>query len=231
MENAFYYLYETTNITNGKKYIGQHCTKDLNDGYYGSSIELKIDIENGNKYKVTIIKFFDNIFDLGDAECEEIRKKKAVNDPLYYNKSNRTFYNKAFEYGLSDITKDLIRIKATGKKASKETKSKMSYSRKGPKHPMYGKHHSNKTRQKISDANKGKSFLGENFGDCAGENNGMYGKRHSEESKQKMRKPKTEEHKKNLSKAWEKRRLTPVKKESIEKWHKSMELRKLKLQQ
>lgn len=30
---SYYYVYETQNLTNGKKYIGQHCTHDLNDGY------------------------------------------------------------------------------------------------------------------------------------------------------------------------------------------------------
>jgi hypothetical protein len=32
----FYTIYKTTNIVNGKFYIGKHQTKDLNDGYLGS---------------------------------------------------------------------------------------------------------------------------------------------------------------------------------------------------
>jgi len=32
----FYLLYEITNLINDKNYIGQHITKDINDGYMGS---------------------------------------------------------------------------------------------------------------------------------------------------------------------------------------------------
>ena len=32
----YYFIYKTTNLINGKYYIGQHHTEDLNDGYLGS---------------------------------------------------------------------------------------------------------------------------------------------------------------------------------------------------
>jgi len=37
----FHTVYKTTNIINGKFYIGKHQTKDLNDGYLGSGKRLK----------------------------------------------------------------------------------------------------------------------------------------------------------------------------------------------
>ena len=104
----FYYLYETTNLTNGKKYIGQHCTHNMNDGYYGSCKQIIKDIKNGDKYTVRILKQFTNIFDLGKAEYEEIKCKKAVKNPNYYNTSNGVYYNYCFEYGRSQEVKDKI---------------------------------------------------------------------------------------------------------------------------
>lgn len=54
------------------------------------------------------------------------------------------------------------------------------YGIKGEKHPMFGKHHSVETKEKISKANKGK---------FAGEKNPMFGKHHTEEAINKIKKP------------------------------------------
>ena len=58
---------------------------------------------------------------------------------------------------------------------SEETKQKISESEKGEKHYMYGKHRSEETKRKMSEI-------------MSGENNPMYGKYHSEEAKLKMSK-------------------------------------------
>ena len=47
-----------------------------------------------------------------------------------------------------------------GKHPTKETRQKMSESRKGEKNYMYGKHHTEKARKKISEAKKGKNNPG-----------------------------------------------------------------------
>jgi hypothetical protein len=63
------------------------------------------------------------------------------------------------------------------------------------KHPMYNKHHTEKTKKKISNTLKEKYSNGTlvspfNDLDVKGENNPFYGKLHTEETKNKMRKPK-----------------------------------------
>lgn len=77
---------------------------------------------------------------------------------------------------------------------SEEAIKKMSESQLGEKNHMYGKHHTEETKDKISLANKGKSMPDEvkikisiaNKGTCMGENNHNYGKRFSEETRRKM---------------------------------------------
>lgn len=57
----------------------------------------------------------------------------------------------------------------------------------GENHPMFGKHHSTETKQKMAESHKGKC-CGENhpmYG-CCGENHPFYGKHHSSETKQKI---------------------------------------------
>ena len=122
MKDAYYYLYETTNLTNKRKYIGQHCTYDMNDGYYGTSKELKEDIKSGHNYKVNIIKHFDNIFDLGFAEFMEIKKRNAVKDPTYYNKDGRLYFNYCFERNKKILQKVSEGVKRTWKNYSEEKK-------------------------------------------------------------------------------------------------------------
>lgn len=68
----------------------------------------------------------------------------------------------------------------------------------GESHPMWGKHHTEETRAKISAVHKGRPshLKGTKFSEkrrakqselTRGENNGMYGKNHSEETRKKLR--------------------------------------------
>ena len=77
----------------------------------------------------------------------------------------------------SEETKEKIRKASTGRKASESARQMMSESRKGEKNVMYGKHHTEDAKIKIS----------KNRADISGENNPFYGKQHSEKTKQILR--------------------------------------------
>ncbi len=69
-----YYLYQITNRTNGKIYIGVHKTLDIEDGYMGSGTYLKhaqqkYGIENFEK---KILKFFGSEEEMFQEEAEVV---------------------------------------------------------------------------------------------------------------------------------------------------------------
>ena len=85
----FGYIYETTNLINGKKYIGKKTSKTfLAEEYLGSGIILKKAIEKYGKenFKVrTLEEINTNQKDLCDREIYWIDYYNAINSEEYYN--------------------------------------------------------------------------------------------------------------------------------------------------
>ena len=57
MPKIFGYIYVTTNLIDGKYYIGQHKSDDLNDSYFGSGLRKSVGKDGYYKNKKTGIKF------------------------------------------------------------------------------------------------------------------------------------------------------------------------------
>jgi len=81
-----YLIYKTTNLINGKYYIGRHSTNNINDSYMGSGIGIKNAI---NKYgienfKKEIIAETDSAEKLWKLE-KKIINKDVVKDKMSYN--------------------------------------------------------------------------------------------------------------------------------------------------
>lgn len=86
----------------------------------------------------------------------------------------------------SDETKLLLSEIAKGRRASGDTKRKMSLSRTGELNGMFGKHHTEESKEKMRYLKDGRLRSEAQ----KGINNPFYGKKHSEESLRKMRESK-----------------------------------------
>lgn len=78
MKNYKYnYVYQITNLLDGKIYIGKHSTDNLDDGYMGSGGKIKRaqkrdGLENFSK---KILKFFNSVDDALAYEAELVNKE------------------------------------------------------------------------------------------------------------------------------------------------------------
>lgn len=88
------YIYLTTNLVNGKKYIGQHTAKDFSSDYYGSGILLKKAIKKygKNNFKVELLIPINGVNticeskeELNNAEIYYINLFNCISDDQYYN--------------------------------------------------------------------------------------------------------------------------------------------------
>ena len=80
------FVYEYTNIENGKKYVGSHLG-EVGDGYWHSSrnlefIDLFSDMIPIFEYKILDVGSFDEMKNL---EAKIHKDNKVVSNPMYYN--------------------------------------------------------------------------------------------------------------------------------------------------
>jgi len=162
----FRIIYKTTNLINGKYYIGQHYTS-ADDGYFGSGkiIELSIKKHGKENFKREILEHCTSI-NVNEREIFWIAELSATDKNIGYNITN------GGDFGHVGKTNGMF-----GKTHSAETiqklKNRMRNNQytKGMKHTdLWKKNHSAKmkghfvsteTKKKISKSNKGKNFSDE----------------------------------------------------------------------
>lgn len=193
--NRVGFIYKTTNLINGKIYIGQHIGKVF-DSYLGSGSYFLNAVKKYGKenFKREILRYCYSQHELDIWEMVMIRKYNATDKNIGYNILPGT----ANEFGSGSPAK-LPRVRKKMSEAmSKRLESgwrplhylkekdyeehskfmKEYYKTHEPwnkgkkmdditKHPMYGKHHSEESRKKMK----------EHHADFSGKNNPMYGVR------------------------------------------------------
>lgn len=188
MSKKYHYCYITTNLINGKQYVGDHSTNNLDDGYLGSGTGLKLAIKKygKEKFKKEILEFLDNKNDAFDAQIGFINEYDTL-APNGYNISPHGGYG------------------VNNSELNESTKKKLSELRMGDKNPNFGVELSLKDKiirskqlkkfyEKNVHPNKNKTYEelygieeAENKISVLKNNPGfMLGKIHSYESRQKM---------------------------------------------
>lgn len=174
MEKRKHYLvYQVSNLLNGKVYIGQHVTDNVDDGYMGSGNLIRKAIK---KYGIENFKK-EILFDF-DSEEEMNQKEVELVDEIFVRRKdtyNLTIggYAKGFYYankvgvnnksGQCYRTGELLKTDVEFRQRFCENISnglKRFYST----HPgtFSGKSHSSQTKKKLSRAKKGKNLGKEN---------------------------------------------------------------------
>jgi hypothetical protein len=178
-EKKYHFIYKTTNLLNGKYYIGMHSTSDLEDGYMGSGKRLKRSLNKHGRenHKVEILEFFPNRKKLKEREKEivnmnEISKKECMNIMIggeggYISNA----HYKKMRKGASIFLKEQWKDEEYRKKRIDESAARMKQHHENGKikyDTFTGKAHSKETKVLMSKLKKGK-YIGESnsqFGTC-----------------------------------------------------------------
>ena len=150
------YIYETTNLVNGKKYIGKHVSKSFDKNYYGSGRTFRKDFNKlgKSKFKVRVLEKCNTVDELNIKETYYIKLFDAVKSYKYYNNS----YGGESEgwEGVNKAIRDtgVTPSKFKGKHHSENSKKKISESLLGRPSPRKGSKISENQRQAIIESNK-----------------------------------------------------------------------------
>lgn len=87
------YVYMTTNLINGKKYIGQHKSSKFDENYKGSGHAIKSAISKYGKanFEVKILEECETPFQLNNKEAYWIIYYDAINSDDFYNLKSHNY--------------------------------------------------------------------------------------------------------------------------------------------
>ncbi len=187
----YFTVYKTTNIINGKFYIGVHKTTNPNDSYLGSGKRLKLAIEKYGEtnFKKEILSIFDS-YKLAYEEEQKLVTNEMISLGNCYNLAPGGIGG-CSKMPVSDLTKSKLSNALIGRPKSEEHKTNISKGKKNkPNTHFIGKHLSDETKAKIRESKKNlvvSDEWKENISKAQLGNKNRIGKFHSEETKEKLR--------------------------------------------
>jgi len=191
----YHFTYKTTNLINGRYYLGMHSTNRLDDGYLGSGTRLYRELNKYGRdnFKLEILEYFDTRDKLVEAEKTLITEQDLSNENCLNLKPGGTggFVNEKHE---KRFRKASNRTNYSVKNQDpvfrdKQQKGMEEHIKKLAKDPVYkeefrnkvtkfyreqgygtfkGKRHSQETKKKMSLAKKGKvsGIKNSQYGTC-----------------------------------------------------------------
>lgn len=177
----YYTVYKTTNLINGKIYVGMHKTNNLDDGYMGSGKIFKRALEKYGieNFKKEYLEVFDNPEDMFQMESQ-IVNEDFVNDEQTYNL--KVGGEGGWDFVNANLTerqrKEIAQIGGLTRHISKEDWLKLTgigirrawaegkYDNVNFNNSRLGIPHSEETKKKMSESSKGKGI---------GKTNSQYG--------------------------------------------------------
>ena len=200
-------IYKTTNLINGKIYIGQDTHNNPN--YLGSGVLLHLAIKKYGKenFKKEIIDTGYTQDDLNEKEKHWIFFYQSTNKKIGYNLA---IGGRGGGYGMNNPNKEIIKKKISdslkGKEKTKEHCVNISKAKKGKRIENTEKMSISKRGNKNHMYEQGHKIAGDKNGQygMSGEKSPNWGKKHKPETIQLMREkakrgPRTEEERKNMS--------------------------------
>lgn len=148
IKGLYGFVYVTTNLVNGKMYVGQKKIKNKSGNwkeYLGSGTLFKKAIEKHGieNFKRTIIDIAFNKKELDKLERFYTYKFNVVESPMWYNLCYGGRSNSGYKYTEEQI--EVLRQRSSGH-------NNPMYGMSGKLSPSYGKHRSEKTREKLRQA-------------------------------------------------------------------------------
>lgn len=134
----YFLIYVTTNLENGKFYVGMHRTDNLDDGYLGSGKAFKRAVSKYGKeyFQKEILQSFDNELDMIETEKQIVTEAFCNRRDTYnicpggkggFGYINSSGIPKMHGKHHSEETKKKLSVASTGRTHTVETRQKMSY--------------------------------------------------------------------------------------------------------
>lgn len=159
----FYTVYKTTNLINGKIYIGTHQTEDLDDDYLGSGKLLFRAIKKYGRsvFKREYISIHNSYEEMMNMETILVNEEFISREDTYnicvggvggnlaeYNRIHNAERNKKRWSNPGFAEKEKLRFSELSKKLWNDPEYRAAHS--GENNVWYGKHHTDETKKVIS---------------------------------------------------------------------------------